>query len=186
MSNEDDVKLDRNGRPFTTEDKALSALKTADLSGDVWGVYPRDGGYAIVKHIAQMAFSEEAKQASNSTARNRGFANEKYLFVEYPERGSSQEPEFVELSWEGNRITVTRGVKVPMAGRFLGVCDTAVQQIYEPAPREAGVAFRKAGFIKRRPYRIIGPATKEDFDAYMREGNSITKGSFAKPTNAAS
>jgi hypothetical protein len=184
MSN-DDIRLDKTGRPFTTEEKATSAMRAQDMPADMWGVYPRDGGFVIVKHAVQMAFQNEARDSSQVAVRNRSFQNEKYHWVMFPERGNPQEPEFVELSWEGNRITIARGQRVPMAGRFLGVCDNAVQQIFEPAPRGAGAAYVKVGKIKRRPYTIMGDATRADFDKYMAEGNGITRRSFVRQEPAA-
>lgn len=182
MSTEDDIKLDKNARPFPTEEKALSAQRAADLSPDVWGVYTKDGGYAIIKHVAYIAMQAEARQSGEDGARARGFAGEKFFFIEFPGRGSTQDPENVELSWQGNRITVKREVVVPMAQRFLNVCDNAVQQLFEPG-EVGGSAYVKAGKVSRRPYRIIKEATKADFDKAMAEGGAITKRSFVGTSN---
>jgi hypothetical protein len=174
MSSDETTKLDKTGQPFRSEEAAQAALKRAELSPDVWGVFPRDGGWILRTHAAVLAEQKAAATAEADAGRAKAIAGEKYFWVQFPGRSSTHDSEKVEIAWQGIRITVSREVKVALPQRFLGVCDCAVQQVFEPAPRGTH-AFQRAGLVKRRPYMLLGEATREDFLKQWTEGNNITR-----------
>jgi hypothetical protein len=171
---EDTIKLAKNGQPFKGEEQAQQELKKLELPVDVWGVFPHDGGFAIRQFAAVFAESKVTAKALDDASRAKAAADERYFFVEFPPRSSPQDSEKVEVSWQGIRITVSREVKVALPEKYLGVCDNAVQKVFEPADRGTA-AYRSTGVVRRRPYMKHGPATREDFLTQWNEGNAITR-----------
>jgi hypothetical protein len=174
MSSEDTIKLDKNGQPFKSDEAAQVALKKLELPENVWGTFPYSGGFAIRMFAAVIAEQNANVTLAADTARAKTIKNEKYWWVEFAGRSSPQDTEKVEISWEGIRITVARETEVALPERFLGVCDCAVQKLFEPAPRGTN-AYQPAGELKRRPYRKLREATREDFLKQWNDGNAITR-----------
>jgi hypothetical protein len=174
MSSDDDIRLAKSGRPFKTEEDAQNELKKLELSPEVWGVQPKDGGWALIKHLAVLAMQKEEQTKRDEVVRAKVIDGEKYFRVIFPEKSGGMDTEKVEISWQGIRITVSRGVEVVLPQRFLGVCDNAVQRVFEPGPRGTQ-AYVPAGIIRRRPYTKIGEAMREEFLKQWNEGNHITR-----------
>lgn len=173
MSNEE-IKVAKTGLPFKSEEQATAELKRLELPADVWGVFPHAGGFAIRMHAAVLADQRANVTQAEDTARAKSISGEKYFWVEFGGKGSTQDTEKVEISWQGIRITVARETRVALPQRFLGVCDNAVQKLFEPAPRGEN-AYQPSGVLKRRSYRMLGEATREDFLKQWNEGNAITR-----------
>jgi hypothetical protein len=174
MSIDEHIKLSSDGKPYKSEETANAALRKSELSPDVWGVYQREGGWVLAKHVAIIKEQAAAEQARAEYNQNKELANEKYFRVIFPERTGPHDTENVEIAHQGTRITIKRGVEVVLPQRFLGVCDNAVVRVFEPAAR--GVhAYQQAGLIKRRPYTKIGEATREEFLQAWDEGNTVTR-----------
>lgn len=174
MSSDDTIKLAKTGLPFKSEELAQAELKRLELSADVWGVFAKDGGWVMRTYAAVIAEQRQQVAASEDANRAKSHRGLKYFWVEFTGRASPQDAEKVEITYEGSRITVTRETKVALPETFLGVCDCAVQRIFEPAPRGAN-AYQSAGVLKRRAYRNLGEATREDFLKQWNEGNAITR-----------
>lgn len=174
MSTDDNIKLAKDGQPFKSEYAAQVALGKLELPTEVWGVMPYQGGWAIRTHQSVLAEQAMGEQAKSDATRASGINDEKYFFVIFPGKSSPQDTEKVEIGWQGLRITVSREKQVALPQRFIGVCDNAVQQLFEPAARGTQ-AYVRAGELKRRSYRLIGPATREDFLKQWAEGNDITR-----------
>jgi len=178
MSNDEDIRMAKNGRPFKTEEEAQGELKKLELAPDVWGVQPKDGGWVLMKHLAVLSAQREDQSKRDEAVRAKVIDGEKYFRVVFPEKGGPHDTEKVEISWQGVRITVSRGVEVVLPQRFLGVCDNAVQRVFEPAPRGSS-AYVPAGVVRRRPYTKLGESTREEFLKQWNEGNHITRAEVA-------
>ncbi|MEI6210937.1 MAG: hypothetical protein WCR06_04860 [bacterium] len=174
MSSDDTIKLAKTGLPFKSEELAQAELKRLELSQEVWGVFSKDGGWVIRTFASVIAEQRQQQAAAEDVNRAKSHKDIKYFWVEFAGRSSPQDAEKVEITYEGSRITVTRETKVALPETFLGVCDNAVQRIFEPAPRGTS-AYQAAGMVKRRAYRNLGEATREDFLKQWNEGNSITR-----------
>jgi len=174
MSTEDTFKLAKNGLPFKSEEAAKQELAKLEMPTDVWGVMPKDGGWVIIKHAAVLDHQRTQQEKQVEQARTKSLAGEQYWWVEFAGRGSPQDSEMVEIGWQGVRITVKRETRIALPDRFLGVCDCAVQQTFEPAPR-GSASYVRAGEVRRRVYRKLGEARREDFLKMWNEGNEITR-----------
>lgn len=173
MSDEQ-TKVQKNGKPWASEDAARKALKDQELDEKVWGVVQRDGGWVIEQHSLTLQRLQAAKAAQSEEARRKDAKNEKYFWVVFSGRNDIKDAEYIELRHQGDGITVRRETEVPLPERYLGVADDAVQQVYEPV-RRSSIPYRKAGVLKRRPYRVVREATREDFLKYLEDGNNITR-----------
>jgi len=170
----DEIKVAKNGKPWRTEDEARRALAEMELDPKVWGVVPRDGGWALEPHAQTLARQAAGREQTARDARARDAAGEKYFWVVFAARQSASDAENVELSHNGDRITVRRETEVPLPQRFLNVADAAVQRVFEPI-RRGSIPYRDAGVIRRRPYRIVREARQKDFVEYMESGNNVTR-----------
>ncbi len=175
MSTVDDTtKLAKNGQPFKSEELAQQELKKLELPVEVWGVFPHAGGFAIRQYAAVYAENKALTVAADDAARAKAASDERHWWVEFGPRASPQDSEKVEIAWQGIRITVARETKVALPEKFLGVCDNAVQRVFEPAERGTA-AYKSTGVVRRRPYMKHGEATREDFLKQWNEGNAITR-----------
>jgi hypothetical protein len=173
MSDEQ-MKVAKNGRPWTSEDAARKAMAEQELNPLVWGGVQRDGGWVSEQHAQTLKRQADAKAQASSAAKQADEQGEKYFWVEFGSRTSANEAENVELSHNGDRITIRRDTPVPLPQRYLNVADGAVQRIFEPV-RRSSIPYREAGVIKRRAYRVLREATREEFLKYMEEGNNVTR-----------
>ena len=164
----------KTGKPWETIEQAQRAFANMNLDPDVWNIVDMQDGFVIEKAVATLRRMQEAVVEDRVDHRLQSYANEEYFWVMFAARQHANDSENVELSHNGDRITVQREKLVPLPQRFLHVADCAVQRVF--APTERGTTpYKVAGVIRRRPYRKEGPATRADFEKYLREGGEITK-----------
>lgn len=174
MSDEQ-TKVAKNGRPWTTEEAARKALAEMELDPKVWGVTQREGGWFIEQHALVLQRMAEAKAAQAAGTLLTDAKGEKYYWVVFAGRqDANKEAESVELRHNGDGITIRRETEVPLPQRYLNAADGAVQRVFEPL-RRSTIPYREAGVIKRRQYRIVREATRAEFLKYLEEGNNITR-----------
>jgi len=173
MSDEQ-TRVQRNGKPWASEEAARKALADMELDPKVWGVVQRDGGWLIEQHARTLQRMAQAKAEAAAEAAAAEAADEKYFWVVFSARNDARDAENIELRHNGDGITVRRETPVPLPQRYLNVADGAVQRVFAPV-RRSSISYREAGVIRRRPYQIVREATRAEFLKHLEEGNNITK-----------
>lgn len=173
MSDEQ-TRVQRNGKPWASEDAARKALAELELDPKVWGVVQRDGGWLIEQHALTLQRQAQAKAEGAKAAVAAEAQAEKYFWVIFSARNDARDAENIELRHNGDGITIRRETQVPLPQRYLNVADGAVQRVFAPV-RRSSISYREAGVIRRRPYQIVREATRAEFLKYLEDGNNITK-----------
>jgi len=170
MSQNEPIKLEKNGNPFAQPAAAEAFLKKEEMNPDVWGVMKYQGGWAIAKHlhIVQVKI-DEAKEA----AKPKTPVEETYSFATFNQKASENDLPYVPLSKNGKQYRVQRGEKVCLADSILEIADHASHPQWEPSDKP-DQPMKRTGTIMRYQYRLEGKATKKDFDKMLKEGNLIT------------
>jgi hypothetical protein len=172
------IQVREDGTAFVNQEEAETALKQRELDPDVWTTLAHQDGYAIAKRAYCDKLAKE--QAAKSNAKQKPAAGQKYFWVMFPMPSGLDQGAKVELTHNGVRLTYSRNEKVVISEAFRGVCDCAVQPIFLPK-EDAKVdepAYVRGGELHRRPYQLLGEASKADFDSMLKSGNLITRKSI--------
>lgn len=175
------MRTNKDGKGFKTEADASRSLKNQNLDENIFGTVQWDGEWYIEKFSDTLKREKDAKELAEKKARENRPA-EDYRWVIFHERTNPiNEPEHIEISWNGEPLTIKRNVRVALPRRYLNVCDEARQKVFRPVtkPQVGQCPYVFEGYIARRPYTDDGPATAEDYMKMLREGNDITNKEIA-------
>ena len=96
---------------------------------------------------------------------------EEYLKVVFNAKASPNDPEDVMLGCNGELLNIKREEPVVLPRRFLEIADHASETKWRQEP---GKPRKRVGVVKRYPYSVIGPATKQEYEKAKREGTEKT------------
>lgn len=179
------MRTGKDGKGFKTEADANRSIKMQNLDEKIYGAVMHDGEWYIEAFADTIKRINAQKEEVERRARENRPA-EDYRWVLFPERSNAvNEPEFVEISWNGEPLTIKRNTKVCLPRHYLNVCDEAKQKVFRPLtkPKIGQRPYVEAGFVARRPYTDLGEATAEDYMKMLKEGNDITNREIAALSN---
>jgi len=185
MSQQEPIILAKTGNPFTSEKAAQAHFKNNELNEDVWGVTKYKGGWAIAKHrwIAEQREREAVEAREAQAKRAAAEDKEEFFKVEFYEKSHPNDLPYVPLSKNGRQLRFPRGRETICPKTFLQIADDASHPQWEPSD-EPDQPMKRAGTVRRYGYRVLGPATREDFDKLLAEGNAITQREVERLQNA--
>jgi len=111
------------------------------------------------------------------TEKGRETGEEKYTWVIFQSRSNPIDTVNVPLTVNGECLVVKRNERVPMPERFLECADHTRQPHYTQEP---GDTRKVVTWIKTYGYERLGPATREDFEKFRREGTKATREQLAR------
>lgn len=171
-----DVKLSDSGVPYTSEKVALHARDRRGLDPREWTAAPWQAGWAIVRRAAagvtpaQLATVESSRHTA--AAPRASSAAPEFYRVEFMESSDENAARQVEVAVQGKWYLYRRGIEVIIPSAHLEVIKNATYKSirYDEARRE-----NYSVVIQTYPYRLIGEATREEFEACLTRGDGAHK-----------
>lgn len=102
---------------------------------------------------------------------------EKYWKVMFSDKGSTNDPDDVQLSVNGETLVIQRSTEVVIPDRFKVAADNATYPQFKQVP---GKPRKLRGTIKIFPYQLMGEASAKDFLKMKKLGDKQTKEIIAK------
>lgn len=183
MSQQDQIKLAKDGNPFQNPEAAEKFIKDNELNPEIWGVMKHNGGHAVAtyRHISELQEAAAVEAAKPKTSR----VAETYSRVEFSAKGSENDLPYVPLSKNGKQLRIQRSKQVVLPNSYLEIADNASHPQWEPSDKP-DQPMKKTGTIQRYQYRVIGKATRKEFLEMLAEGNEITNQAVERIQNQAS
>ena len=172
MSEADQVRYGKDGKPFKTEELAAKFIAENNMSEDQWGIYPSDGGFGVMTY-KEIAIRQQAQHEAEKNAQASTVEPMEYWVIKFSAKGHQNDLNKVPVGVNGKILYVSRGIEVVLPQNYLDVIDSACQTDWQesPDPTQAVVA---AGTIKRYPYERVKKAKKADYEKMLKMGNTIT------------
>lgn len=142
----------------------------AENPGEQYSVIGYAGGYALLKTIktpAEIKAEEEiaARLAAGGKVHDDGTSE--FVRVIFDARTDTQEPNDVYLSHNGDPLLIQREQEVIIPRKYLEVADHTLRQKFRQLP---GQTRKTIAHVKTYTYRVLGPATREEYERMKREG----------------
>jgi len=102
---------------------------------------------------------------------------ESYFFVQFQEKASEQDLDLIPLGINNDVIMCRRGQKIVLPKTYMEVADHAIFRKFVAVP---GQPRKVESVVKRFPYSVLGPATRDDFVKMMKSGNEQRDQDIAK------
>ena len=96
---------------------------------------------------------------------------EDYWWVKFQAKGHTNDEDQVNLSVEGETLTIQREKEVCLPQRFLECADHATYDQYRIAPNKPRKVIAR---ITKFPYQKLRPGTKEEFETQLKTGTTET------------
>ena len=172
MSEADQVRYGKDGKPFKSEEIAAKFIADNNMSDDTWGIYPSDGGFGVMT-FKEIAKRQRAQREAEKNAQASSEEPMEYWVIKFSAKGHQNDLNKVPVGVNGKILYVSRGIEVVLPQNYLDVIDSACQTDWQdsPDPTQAVVA---AGTIKRYPYEKVKKSSQADFDKMLEKGNAIT------------
>lgn len=178
----DEIILAPNGRPWATAKEADKALKASNRDPNAFGTMAYEGGYAIATLRKILAIREQQiAEAGREQESKRAPAPMKFYKVRIHPRSSDNESNTVLLSWNNDAFVATRGMDIILDEPHMEILRNAASEDLQPVDKitqsRNPERALKAGpsMAHRFPFTVLGDATKDDFEQFMRKMRGETE-----------
>lgn len=181
----DEVILAPNGRPWPTAKEADKALQLSNRDRNIFGTMMYEGGYAIATYrkICEVREKQMAERNAN-TESNRPLPPMKFYKVMINPKSGENESPTVLLSFNNNAFVLNRGMEAILDEPHMEVLRNASMEDIQPVTaQESSMNPERAlkvghALSYRFPFTILGQATKEEFELFIRHMNAETEKSL--------